>query len=79
LPLKNRNCDDFMPMEKPVAESVEQAQRLSERAEQLGIPLLVGHQRRHNPFLKRSRELIANGVLGRLVSATARAVPVQFR
>lgn len=61
-------------MEKPVAESVEQAQRLCERAEQLGIPLLVGHQRRHNPILQRARELIANGVLGRLVSATAMAV-----
>lgn len=61
-------------MEKPVAESVEQAQRLCERAEQLGIPLLVGHQRRHNPILQRARELIMSGVLGRLVSATAMAV-----
>jgi predicted dehydrogenase len=61
-------------MEKPVAESVEQAQRLCERGEQLAIPILVGHQRRHNPILQRARELIANGVLGRPVSATAMAV-----
>lgn len=61
-------------MEKPVAESTEQAQRLCDRAEQLGIPLLVGHQRRHNPILQRARELIKNCVLGRLVSANAMAV-----
>jgi predicted dehydrogenase len=61
-------------MEKPVAESVEQAQRLCERREQLGIPLMVGHQRRHNPILRRARELIANGAIGRPVSATAMAV-----
>ncbi len=61
-------------VEKPVADTVEAAQRLvaAEAAHQ--VPVLVGHHRRHNPINRRAKELIAQGRLGRLVAATALAL-----
>jgi predicted dehydrogenase len=56
-------------MEKPVADTVADAQRLCDRAAAAGVPLLVGHQRRHNPILRRAKALIADGQLGRPVTA----------
>jgi predicted dehydrogenase len=61
-------------VEKPIADNVEDARRLSEAARTAGVPLLVGHQRRHNPIIRRARQLIHDGVLGRLVSATVMAM-----
>lgn len=58
-------------MEKPVADTVEEAQRLCDAAAAAQVPLLVGHQRRHNPIVRKARELVTAGVLGRPVSATA--------
>lgn len=60
-------------MEKPVADTVADAQRLCDRAAAAGVPLMVGHQRRHNPILRRARALIADGLLGRPVSANVMA------
>lgn len=57
-------------VEKPIADTVEAAQTLSDAAERAGVPLLVGHHRRHNPILRMAREVIARGDLGPLVSAT---------
>lgn len=58
-------------VEKPIADTVEEARRLCDAAAAAGVPLLVGHQRRHNPIVRKARELIQGGVLGRPVSATA--------
>jgi len=60
-------------MEKPVAESEEEGRRLCDAAQTAGVPLMVGHQRRHNPILRRAKDLIASGALGRIVTATAMA------
>lgn len=60
-------------VEKPIADTVEDAQRLCAAAEAAGVPLMVGHQRRHNPILRRARELVASGKLGKLVSANVMA------
>ncbi len=60
-------------VEKPIADNVEDALRLSEAAQAAGVPLLVGHQRRHNPIIRRARQLIQDGALGRLVAATVLA------
>lgn len=58
-------------VEKPIADTVAQAERLSAAAATAGVPLLVGHHRRHNPILRRARELVRGGALGRLVAASA--------
>jgi predicted dehydrogenase len=60
-------------MEKPVADTVQDAQRLCDAAANAGVPLMVGHQRRHNPILRSAKALIAEGVLGRPVSVNAMA------
>jgi len=60
-------------VEKPIADTLEDATRLCEAAERAGLPLMVGHQRRHNIILRRAREIIDSGRLGRLVSASGMA------
>ena len=60
-------------VEKPVADSVAEAHALVQAQQRLGVPVLVGHHRRHNPILQRARALIAQGRLGRVVAATALA------
>lgn len=60
-------------MEKPVADNAEEAQRLCDAATAHGVPLMVGHQRRHNPIMRAAKALIADGVLGRPVSVNAMA------
>lgn len=60
-------------VEKPVADTVANAQALCGAAEAAGVPVLVGHQRRHNPILRRAKQLIDGGLLGRPVSVTAMA------
>ena len=49
----------------------ERPPRLSREAEERGVPLLVGHHRRHSPTLAAAREIVASGRLGRIVAATA--------
>ncbi len=58
-------------VEKPIADSVEGARRLVAAADQAGVPLLVGHHRRHNPLIARAKETVASGKLGRIVAAHA--------
>jgi predicted dehydrogenase len=36
-----------------------------------GVPVLVGHHRRHNPLIVRAHELVHGGALGRLTTVTA--------
>lgn len=57
-------------LEKPVAESLDSALRLIAIAEQTGVPLLVGHHRRHNPIIRAAHEAIHAGRIGDLVVAT---------
>ncbi len=60
-------------MEKPVADTLENAQRLCDAGERAGVPIMVGHQRRHNPIIQRARALVNEGVLGRPVSVNGMA------
>src|SRR6516162_9262433 len=40
-----------MLLEKPVSDDVESAMGLVDAAEQAGVPILVGHHRRHSPLI----------------------------
>jgi predicted dehydrogenase len=57
-------------VEKPIADSLEDARRISAASRATGLPVLVGHQRRHNPIMRKARAIVAAGTLGRPVSAT---------
>jgi predicted dehydrogenase len=55
-------------VEKPVTDTVAAAQVLAEAVRRSGVPVLVGHHRRHNPRIKAVRETIAGGQLGQLTA-----------
>lgn len=55
-------------IEKPVTETVATAQRLCAAVRRTGVPMLVGHHRRHNPIIKAARETVASGRLGQLTA-----------
>lgn len=61
-------------VEKPVADSVEEGLRLVEAAEAAGVPLLVGHHRRHSPILEKAREVVEDGTLGTIVAVMGSAM-----
>jgi len=60
-------------VEKPVADTVTEAQALVDAEARTGTRVLVGHHRRHNPINQRARSIVQAGHLGRLVAATALA------
>jgi len=60
-------------VEKPVADTVEDARRLVQAQAASGVPVLVGHHRRHNPILQRARDIVRSGRLGRLLAVHAQA------
>lgn len=60
-------------MEKPVADTAEEGRRLCDAAKRAGVPLMVGHQRRHNLIIRRAKALLAQGAIGKPVTATALA------
>ncbi len=58
-------------VEKPIADTLESAHQMVEVSKRTGVPIMVGHHRRHNPVLRRARELVDAGTLGTPVSVTA--------
>jgi predicted dehydrogenase len=60
-------------VEKPIADTLANARRLVDAGMAAGVPVMVGHQRRHNPIARSAREMVASGLLGRPVSAHAMA------
>jgi len=60
-------------MEKPVTDNLADGEALCAAAEAAGVPLIVGHQRRHNPIIRRAKALLDSGLLGRPVSVNAMA------
>lgn len=61
-------------MEKPIADSLENAQRLSNAAKEAKVKLMVGHIERFNPAVMRLKEIIDSGTLGKIVSISTRRV-----
>lgn len=56
-------------IEKPIAVSAKDAQALVIRGNERGIPVLVGHHRRHNPIIQKAHALIKSGEIGDVRSA----------
>lgn len=55
-------------VEKPLADTVEGAEKLVTAADKAGVPLAVGHHRRHNPIIARAKAKIAAGEIGAIVA-----------
>ncbi len=55
-------------VEKPIADTVGAAMRLVEAGEDEGVPVLVGHHRRHGTDIQAARRAIVRGDLGRVVA-----------
>lgn len=58
-------------VEKPIGDTLPEAEAMVLAAERAGVAVLVGHHRRYNPIIRRAKALIAGGALGRLVSVNA--------
>lgn len=63
-------------VEKPIAASVDEAHILVEFARKQGVQLMVGHIERFNPVVRRVKEILDRGEIGRVVSIMARRVGV---
>lgn len=53
-------------VEKPISDDLADAEAFASEAAQAGVPVLVGQHRRHNPFVKKAKEIIDAGELGKL-------------
>jgi predicted dehydrogenase len=60
-------------LEKPLATTVAEGQRLVEHVERIGARVLVGHHRAHSPIMAKARQVVASGQLGRLVAVMGSA------
>jgi phthalate 4,5-cis-dihydrodiol dehydrogenase len=60
-------------VEKPMALSLEDCDRMIEAAERAGVVLTVGHTASYNPGVQKMRQLIAGGDVGRLAIISALA------
>jgi predicted dehydrogenase len=72
LPLSEALLRAGLPvlLEKPVAESLDSALKLIAVADKTGLPVLVGHHRRHNPVVRAAHQAIHSGRIGDLVIAS---------
>lgn len=58
----SRSCPVLV--EKPIATRARDAEEFVAHAVRQGVPVLVGHHRRHNPLIRRAKEVIEEGRIG---------------
>jgi len=58
--------DKHVIVEKPMALSIADAERINETADQRGLKLMCGHTKSFDPPIRRMRQIIASGDLGRV-------------
>ncbi len=61
-------------VEKPIASTIEDATEIVTASEKAGVPVLIGHHRRHNPIIRTAHEIISRGAPGQLVSVSLMAL-----
>lgn len=71
-----------MLLEKPIATTVAEAERLVRAADEAaGAQILIGHHRAHSPIMAKAKQVVDSGQLGRLVAITGSAMfckPAQY-
>jgi predicted dehydrogenase len=60
-------------LEKPVAPTVAEAERLVQVVEAGAARVLIGHHRAHSPIMAKARQVVESGQLGRLVAVMGSA------
>ena len=60
-------------LEKPIAPTVAEGERLVAAADRAGARILIGHHRAHSPIMAKAKQIVDDGVLGRLVAVTGSA------
>jgi predicted dehydrogenase len=63
-----------MLLEKPITPTVAEGEALIAAAERAGVRILIGHHRAHSPIMAKARQIIDQGVLGKLVAVTGSAM-----
>lgn len=58
-------------IEKPIAADLDAARRIVEKSELAGVPILVGHHRRHNPVIATAKTFIDEGGLGDIIAVNS--------
>lgn len=58
-------------IEKPLTDTADAGRALVRRAEETGVPVLVGHHRRHSPIIRAAKACVEDGRLGRIVAVNA--------
>lgn len=69
-----RACVDHglhMLMEKPIAASIGDGEKLVAAADRAGVRIATGHHRRFDPAVEAARDIVGNGELGRLIAVSA--------
>ena len=61
-------------LEKPIAPTVDEGERLVAAADAARVQILIGHHRAHSPIMAKAKEVVDSGALGRLVAVTGSAV-----
>jgi len=61
-------------VEKPIANTLENADEIITAAQPKGIKLMVGHIERFNPAIMKLREMVDDGQLGSIISLSAKRV-----
>lgn len=57
-------------IEKPIAATAQEAERIEREARDAGRHVLVGHHRRYYPLVEKARELVSGGAIGQLVAVS---------
>lgn len=57
-------------IEKPITDTIDEAHRIIKAADDCGIHVLIGHHRRYNPLIKKTRSLVQGDALGKLVAVS---------
>lgn len=63
-----------MLLEKPIAPTVAEGERLVKAADASGAKILIGHHRAHSPIMAKAKEVVDGGTLGPLVAVMGSAV-----
>lgn len=67
-------------VEKPIADTLENAEAITCAAEEAGVTLMIGHIERFNPAIANMKQIIQSGKLGKVVSiSTSRVGPYNPR